>query len=101
MQSLPSQGAWIEIFRIASIFDIATGRSLHRERGLKLILRAEIECDNSGRSLHRERGLKYYLQDYASKCFCRSLHRERGLKYRKIDAAIFIGDVAPFTGSVD
>ncbi len=38
MLSLPTQGAWIEIGQQPNLHKILNRRSLHRERGLKLIL---------------------------------------------------------------
>ena len=59
--SLPSQGAWIEIESSYYIYEQLSGRSLHRERGLKLVKEQPAVDIGQSRSLHRERGLKFLL----------------------------------------
>ena len=55
--SLPSQGAWIEMFLIHNFDKLRRRRSPHRERGLKLYF-VTVSFRYYSRSPHRERGLK-------------------------------------------
>ena len=52
------------------------------------------------RSLHGERGLKLVERNEFLQLESRSLHGERGLK-RRTTSGLHRSDVAPFTGSVD
>jgi len=61
VQSLPTRGAWIEIFSAPSASAPSNGRSPHGERGLKFLPRL-CRRVTRGRSPHGERGLK--LTDY-------------------------------------
>ena len=56
--SLPSLGAWIEIMQGMIDNDYDVSRSLHWERGLKLLM-VNGAVAQPGRSLHWERGLKF------------------------------------------
>ena len=55
-------------------------RSPHGERGLKLLLVAELVGDRAGRSPHGERGLKFQIMEINEPAAGRSPHGERGLK---------------------
>ena len=57
LQSLPTRGAWIEIFPRPRLNLERFCRSPHGERGLKCDL-VDINLQSSGRSPHGERGLK-------------------------------------------
>ena len=122
-ESLPSRGAWIEIYlqsrnqssyrvapftgsvdwNISSAFSssIYFSRSLHGERGLKFYLIREKVKRNEGRSLHGERGLKSLDVTVLG-------DKKRSLPSRGawIEISMELFDtprmtVAPFTGSVD
>ena len=122
IESLPSRGAWIEIWIAFRPLLRGMSRSPHGERGLKsplMISRALAGC----RSPHGERGLKCCPQHIVKAEYGRSPHGERGLKSglrqpswgcatslpsRGAWIEIFFGFcrrsracVAPLTGSVD
>ncbi len=56
--SLPSLGAWIETGWRGVVGRDARSRSLHWERGLKLLKSGQLLQVIQSRSLHWERGLK-------------------------------------------
>ena len=58
-------------------------------------------CIYLSRSLHGERGLKLLWVSISFHCQSRSLHGERGLKHLLPNIAWQTLIVAPFTGSVD
>ena len=77
-ESLPSEGAWIEITTLLWLSTTQQRRSPQRERGLKLAF------DQTNRRQHG-----------------RSPQRERGLKFKKKQEALINAYVAPLRGSVD
>ena len=78
--SLPSRGAWIEIWKSWPEHRRAHSRSPHGERGLKSYCGVNVKKIKS-RSPHGERGLKCEIRGFASFLACRSPHGERGLKF--------------------
>ncbi len=81
--------------------DAQNCRSLHWERGLKLLWSAVL-VEAPSRSLHWERGLKLRVDgNLAAQTNRRSLHWERGLKHLRRLRVYLLRHVAPFTRSVD
>ena len=83
-----------------AMMQAVSGRSLRRERGLKL-RGISIYARRYRRSLRRERGLKHIDADARQRLVGRSLRRERGLKLARAFWAGMVQGVAPFAGSVD
>ena len=77
--SLPSRGAWIEIFFIILFTSFLRSRSPHGERGLKSRY-CPPRCLPPCRSPHGERGLKLKSGRRQPTSSRRSPHGERGLK---------------------
>ena len=78
--SLPSRGAWIEILATELAHSPFLRRSPHGERGLKSFSCSARMRYPSRRSPHGERGLKYLRGNCRRPRMGRSPHGERGLK---------------------
>ena len=99
--SLPTRGAWIEMWIRKCWMPERSRRSPHGERGLKWRDRQGQQLYGGGRSPHGERGLKSLRRFRSAGTFGRSPHGERGLKSCSALWLSVSKPVAPHTGSVD